>query len=1131
MQGLQLIQQHPTLQNALVANRWQQSFPDPVLHRARKYTAPGYIRSPEIYQLEVGKIMLEASVKGNYRSWYITEIEFVVGEHDVSFYASCTCPVGVQCKHCVAVLTLLSKELKHATLPSSGLTGGVDDWLNKLKTTQNEPPPEPKRAPDTRFLAYCLSLPESDGAHTSLSLHIGRTLKSGTFRIDTHSHANADPLSPPNYMEASDNLPALLFQQLTRSMRWAYDPPLEGTRGHALLTETLKTGRLYLLEADGDPIPVRAGSPIQASLAWQSLPNGATNPCLDLPQGAVLLPVSPLMALAQVPDDGEGGGERRALLHPVIAGELPEKLLRSWHAGPVIPPDQAVQLSQQLASLPSRLPAPVLVETKTLAKVRPSPRLTLHRKNPFSHAGLHLSGQPEPIVAQLEFLYHGHSAPPESTRQKKFTVSEDKTLLTIPRHQSGEAELIELLGQVCTLEAASRRDPVSPKFLNCFIPLTPPKEWDLSWAQIISRDLPILREQGWEIILDTSAKIEVHAIGSEALDTSLTELPEHGIDWFQFDASYLTPRGNKQSLLPLLSAYLKSIAPESLDEAILQALPDDETILRDPDTGAFVSINTKRLLTLVKSIHDLFGLSSPNEPLHRIQAADLANSLELDSSETLRALAELGSKLKSVDSLPKPKPPKAITATLRDYQLDGFHWLQFLARHSLHGILADDMGLGKTLQALTHIQAEVSGRRTHGLPTLVIAPTSVVGNWAAEAKKFAPKLKVLTLHGPERKAHFHRIPKQHLVLTSYALLTRDFIDLSAHHYHLLILDEAQYIKNPAAKMAQLACKLTAAHRISLSGTPIENHLGELWSQMRFLMPGLLGSSEQFRKSFRTPIERHGDAQAQLTLNRRVAPLLLRRTKGEVATELPPKTEILHTIALHKDQVDLYETVRAVMDERVREAIADKGLAKSHIIVLDALLKLRQICCHPQLLKLPAARNVRDSAKLDFLTTELLPTLLEEGRKILLFSSFTSMLALIEAHLIDRGIPFAKITGSTKDRQAQVERFQSGVLPVFLISLKAGGTGLNLTAADTVIHYDPWWNPAAENQATDRAHRIGQDKPVFVHKLICDGTIEQRIQELQSKKAALVEALLTADTTRLKMDQSTLTNLLAPLPTP
>jgi SNF2 family DNA or RNA helicase len=267
---------------------------------------------------------------------------------------------------------------------------------------------------------------------------------------------------------------------------------------------------------------------------------------------------------------------------------------------------------------------------------------------------------------------------------------------------------------------------------------------------------------------------------------------------------------------------------------------------------------------------------------------------------------------------------------------------------------------------------------------------------------------------------------------------------------------------------------------------------------------------------------------QGALNRHVAPLILRRTKDQVATELPPKTTLIHGIVLHPRQTDLYESVRAAMDERVRSAITTKGLAKSHIIVLDALLKLRQICCHPQLLKSDAAQRCTESAKLDYLTQDLLPTLLEEGRRILLFSQFTSMLALIEQHLLLEKTPYLKLTGQSKDRASLVRQFQSGGFPVFLISLKAGGTGLNLTAADTVIHYDPWWNPAAENQATDRAHRIGQAKPVFVHKLVCRGTIEDRILDLQKHKSALVEALLSEETSQLRIDAETLSHLLAPL---
>jgi SNF2 family DNA or RNA helicase len=504
----------------------------------------------------------------------------------------------------------------------------------------------------------------------------------------------------------------------------------------------------------------------------------------------------------------------------------------------------------------------------------------------------------------------------------------------------------------------------------------------------------------------------------------------------------------------------------------------------------------------------------------------VAATLSINATETTRALATLGRNLRDIQGLPPAALPATIKADLRPYQLDGFRWLQFLASHGLHGILADDMGLGKTLQTLAHLATEHA--KAPGLPSLVIAPTSVVPNWAAEVAKFAPHLKLLVLHGGDRADNFEQIPAADMVLTSYPLLVRDFDELSKQQWHVMVLDEAQYIKNPKALTAISACKLRAAHRVCLSGTPMENHLGELWSLLRFLMPGFLADEKSFNAQLRKPIERDHSGDAQLALNRRVAPLILRRTKDQVATELPEKTTLIHGIDLTSQQADLYESVRAAMDQRVRDAIAAKGIAQSHIIVLDALLKLRQICCHPQLLKSDAAQRVYESAKLTYLTDELLPTLIEEGRRILLFSQFTSMLALIEEHLQLENIPFLKLTGQTKERAKLVNDFQTGAFPIFLISLKAGGTGLNLTAADTVIHYDPWWNPAAENQATDRAHRIGQNKPVFVHKLVCRGTIEDRILELQGQKAALVEALLSADTSKLRIDAETLSHLLSPL---
>ena len=316
------------------------------------------------------------------------------------------------------------------------------------------------------------------------------------------------------------------------------------------------------------------------------------------------------------------------------------------------------------------------------------------------------------------------------------------------------------------------------------------------------------------------------------------------------------------------------------------------------------------------------------------------------------------------------------------------------------------------------------------------------------------------------------------------------------------------IKNPKAQASRVVRELRARHRLCLTGTPMENHLGELWSLFDFLLPGLLGTRRQFKRLFRNPIEKDGDGAASAQLALRVRPFLLRRTKAAVASDLPPKTEIPRGVELEGAQRDLYESIRMAMHQRVRREVQDKGLARSSIVILDSLLKLRQVCCDPRLVNLESARQVRQSAKLDLLMT-LLPEMVEEGGRILLFSQFTRMLELIEEAVRAAGLAYVKLTGATKDRAGPVDRFQLGEVPLFLISLKAGGVGLNLTAADTVIHYDPWWNPAVERQATDRAHRIGQDKSVFVYKLFAEGTVEERIQALQARKQALADRVYDA----------------------
>lgn len=476
------------------------------------------------------------------------------------------------------------------------------------------------------------------------------------------------------------------------------------------------------------------------------------------------------------------------------------------------------------------------------------------------------------------------------------------------------------------------------------------------------------------------------------------------------------------------------------------------------------------------------------------------------SSQTWNGAEFVGEALQRLINfdLPHVPPPVGLQANLRNYQQQGLNWLQFLRHAGLRGILADDMGLGKTVQTLAHLLVEKeAGRQKRA--SLVVVPTSLVNNWIEEAKQFAPALKVLLFHGTERCKKF---ADYDLVISTYGLIQRDKSPFVNYFFYYLILDEAQFIKNAYTKTTQIIYQLQAEHRLCLSGTPLENHLGELWSLFHFLMPAYLGDSKQFRDFFKIPIERKKDEEKRDLLARRVQPFLLRRNKNQVARELPEKTEIVLSVDLKGNQRDLYEAVRMGMEEKVWDAVAKR--ARSSIIFLDALLKLRQICCDPRLLSIPEAKMAYGtSAKLD-LFMDLIHSLLEEGRRTLVFSQFTSMLKIIEERLQDGKYEYLKLTGQTRERQNLINTFQQGKIPIFLISLRAGGTGLNLTQADTVIHYDPWWNPAVERQATDRSHRIGQKNPVFVYKLITKGTVEEVILKMQKEKKLLFDKVFASE---------------------
>ncbi|MDE2076487.1 MAG: DEAD/DEAH box helicase [Burkholderiales bacterium] len=663
------------------------------------------------------------------------------------------------------------------------------------------------------------------------------------------------------------------------------------------------------------------------------------------------------------------------------------------------------------------------------------------------------------------------------------------------------------------------------------------------FADFCAEHVPALRERGWEV--DIQPGFAHHPQDPEGWHIQIQKLalPERAGSWLVTMGVELD--GERLDLAPLLADLIKRDA-RWLDAREVALMDEHASVLLRAPGGKRIKAAVGPIKAIVSSMLEL--LLEPRADREGIVVSDwdvarlerLHAELNQSLHERLggqhvwqwqcdQPMQELVNRL-SPHGVPHDVcQPNGLRIELRPYQLKGLAWLQHLRQHELGGILADDMGLGKTAQALAHVLTEKqAGRLTQ--PALVVVPTSLVFNWQAEAQRMAPGLRVLPLQGSDRRKAFDDLPQWDLVLTTYPLVWRDVDALRAHRFHLLILDEAQTVKNPRSRSALAIRRLEAQHRLCLTGTPMENHLGELWAQFDFLMPGFLGDWAHFQRTWRDPIEKNGESLRAQLLAARTRPFVMRRRKEDVATELPPKTEIVERLRLEGLQRDLYESVRVAADEFVRRALTRQGFAGSQISILDALLKLRQVCCDPYLLKGRQLPPTMQRAKLEWLRTAL-PELIAEGRRILVFSQFAEMLQLISADLSHLGLNHLMLTGQTPPPQRGeiVARFQEGLSPLMLISLKAGGVGLNLTAADTVIHVDPWWNPAVERQATDRAHRIGQARAVFVYKLVIEGSIEDRILTLQEHKSALAAAVLGHDNEfATKFNEDELSGLLAPL---
>ncbi|MBN9422109.1 MAG: DEAD/DEAH box helicase [Candidatus Accumulibacter sp.] len=1089
--------------------------------------AQDYLLRVSHLRLEAGRI--EATVQGSVPQPYQVDIGFVanapmfaeVGQRWL-IEPTCSCPVGYACKHAAAVMLVALRERDK----TPRINPEVVQWAEALRAATGRQPRAKAGAGvrSTQAIYYVIA---PNPWHKGLHLHL---LKG---RIDADHRRNATTavwnnleralVAPPQFVDEIDLDIFRLILRMTGRHGLHGDIALAGRDGAELLAHVVATGRAYFGNAAN-----RANAPYQplapaperpAILDWQSDEGELLRArLLTDPAASHIAPTEPPWYI-----------DTRLGQAGVLHSDAPPGVLSRLLTLPALTPVDVAVVAEVLRETAPHLPSPRRESGRPIRQIEAAPipilrlrtanlwGLTPHRQYAASY------GQVAYDYALVDFDYAGVTVAPHDSAE--FATLPDGEAVRIKRRSAEEQQYL------AELKLLGFAPP--PRHALHFYGSAAPEgllglESEDAWTRFFGELAPRLRESGWEI--DFPGDFRHHLQETGEWDLDIGPLPEDGNPWFDVTLG-IEVEGQRIELAPLLYALFQR-DPRWLDAGDLADIHDEErVVLSDAENRRF-AVPAGRLKPLARTLIDLFDTLPADGKLRisKFDAERLAGIVDSGPwrSEGLDAVQRFAATLPGARAPERATPPAGLALELRPYQQEGIDWLQHLRRHGLAGILADDMGLGKTAQTLAHLLLEKEGGRLDR-PALIVLPTSLVFNWQREAERFAPGLRVLALHGKDRALHFDRIAEHDVCLTTYPLLWRDEEVLTAQDWHLLILDEAQTVKNAASKAAVVVRKLRARHRLCLTGTPLENHLGELWAQFDFLLPGFLGDARQFTSAWRTPIEKHGNTLRRELLARRIRPFVLRRRKDDVARDLPPKTTIVRAVQLGGAQRDLYETVRSAMDKQVRDAISAKGFARSQIVILDALLKLRQVCCDPRLLKLPAAARVRERAKLDLLM-DVLPEMIDEGRRVLLFSQFTGMLDLIEAELERERLAFVRLDGQTVDRQTPIQRFQNGEVPIFLISLKAGGVGLNLTAADTVIHYDPWWNPAAENQATDRAHRIGQDKPVFVYKLVVAGSIEEKILALQEKKAELAAGILSEDFEgSAKFGESDIAALLAPLP--
>lgn len=1029
--------------------RWFDSI---TFHRAQAYLQAGKVVKLE-YNSDLSEI--SAQVWGAAFTPYRQFIQLTQSDSGWQLQNRCTCPVGAGCKHVLAVLLRLQRDYQQQKLKlEQQPVRQLNQWFDQAQQ---------QLTPDTSAKDIVLFLLSYGQAGLQLSPRRVRESKKGGYTkgVSIGKYDLVTPVMPSWIDEQDYRLLSAFRAQNTRDL-----PLLEGDWGHNLLQQILDSGRCFFSEAR---YPVERGPARTLQFYWQTLTSG--------------------QQLRWQLDDADRDFELIYTDPPCYLdtsyyqiGQLDTSLsasqLKLLNAMPPVPNQtlgDTVSRLQQLFSQTS-LPVP---KASGIRQIGTAPRAVLQ----LTMLPRKVRGAKQP-VALLQFQYENHLLPLDlySAQTELHTATEH---LFIRRDRRSETAALEQLTHYGLVQSEPLPEPHQQH--SAFIMPDGPEN-PLLWQPLLEA-LPELEQQGWHIARDPAFNLDI-LTGDPYL-----QVQDNNRGGFAL-AIQVDIDGAQIPLLPLISQWLKQYGLPDADKPIWLSLPQGKLALSPALIQPFID-------TIIELLNPERPLASVDLPAYKAALLPAEGSKDIRFLQAQRA-QRLSQQLHDFNGITRCEAPAGLQAQLRPYQLQGLSWLSFLSEYGLGGILADDMGLGKTLQTLALIlQQKQQGKFTR--PVLIVCPTSLLGNWLNEAARFTPQLKVLQVHGNKRQHLFSELDAADIIVTSYPLVVRDYKVYQNKALSAVILDEAQHIKNAGSMAAKAVRQLDAGFKLALSGTPLENHLGELKSIFDFVLPGLLGHDAHFNHTYRRPIERGGDPERAQALKRRIAPFMLRRTKAQVASELPEKTEIVQLLELESDQRNLYESIRLVMETKVRELFVQKGVAASQIQFLDALLKLRQACCDARLVPVEHARSVQNNAKLQWLR-ETLPDMLEEGRNILLFSQFASMLTLIEDELNALGISYSKLTGQTKQRQPQIDAFQNGETRVFLISLKAGGTGLNLTAADTVIHYDPWWNPAAEAQATDRAHRIGQQKNVFVYKLIAANTVEQKVQLLQQHKRQLADQL-------------------------